>query len=222
MTSKPTILQRTQFDEERARRILLYIYPQKYADAVLADAPDIVCPSAKIGVEVTSGLREDIQQNLAHAASITGKTTNELTKNDKANIEKKRILHFQTAKGLHVAGTWATWGSTFSHEKILMRKTINLNKPHYRLFDQNELFVFAWLIDSDELQEALDYIAGRQWLDASMSRSFNTIYIFDGKVLAEVNVSNMQVNRHPIPNEIMKQISNGAYEAVIVKEGVKK
>lgn len=218
MTARPTIQQRIRFDEERARRMLLHIYPQKYADAELADAPDIVCPSSEIGVEVTSGLREDIQQNIARAASITGKTTDELTKNDKANIEKKRILHFQTAKGLHVAGTWATWGSPFSHEKILIRKAINLNKSHYRLFEQNELFVFAWLIDSDELQEALDYIAGRRWLEASMSRSFDTIYIFDGKVLTEVNVSNMQVTRHPIPNEIMKQISKESYETVIDKK----
>ena len=218
MTARPMIQQRIRFDEERARRMLLHIYPQKYADAELADAPDIVCPSSEIGVEVTSGLREDIQQNIARAASITGKTTDELTKNDKANIEKKRILHFQTAKGLHVAGTWATWGSTFSHEKILIRKAINLNKSHYRLFEQNELFVFAWLIDSDELQEALDYIAGRRWLEASMSRSFDTIYIFDGTVLTEVNVSNMQVTRHPIPNEIMKQISKESYETVIDKK----
>lgn len=214
MTSKPTIQQRTQFDEERARRILLYIYPQKYADAVLADAPDIVCPSAKIGVEVTSGLREDIQQAIARAVSITGKTTAELTKNDKTNIEKRRILHFRTAKGLHVAGAWATWGSAFSHEKILNQKAKNLNKPHYQFFDQNELFIFAWLIDFDELQEALEYIAGRQWLEASMSHSFNTIYIFDGKMLTEVSVSSMQVNHHPIPNELMKQISIEAWKSV--------
>ena len=51
-----------------------------------------------------------------------------------------------------------------------------------------------------------------------MSRSFDTIYIFDGKVLTEVNVSNMQVTRHPIPNEIMKQISKESYETVIDKK----
>ena len=88
MTARPMIQQRIRFDEERARRMLLHIYPQKYADAELADAPDIVCPSSEIGVEVTSGLREDIQQNIARAASITGKTTDELTKNDNAYIEK--------------------------------------------------------------------------------------------------------------------------------------
>ena len=131
MTSKPTILQRTQFDEERARRILLYIYPQKYADAVLADAPDIVCPSAKIGVEVTSGLREDIQQNLARAASITGKTTNELTKNDKANIEKSGFFIFKHTHLQRIPGFRRKLNDGFSHgfiESLIKRNSRLLRK----------------------------------------------------------------------------------------------
>ena len=43
MEKQFSIRQRTQFDEERARRMLMYVHPKKYEDAVLADAPDIVC-----------------------------------------------------------------------------------------------------------------------------------------------------------------------------------
>lgn len=85
-----TIKQRTQFDEERARRMLGYVYPEKYGEAVLSDAPDIVCEKVGIGVEVTSGLRQDILQDISRAASISGKMDDELTKIDRVNIEKER------------------------------------------------------------------------------------------------------------------------------------
>lgn len=142
-----TIKQRTQFDEERARRMIGYAYPEKYGDAVLSDAPDIICEKHGIGIEVTSGLRQDILQDLSRASSISGKMDDELTRIDKVNIEKDRVLSLHTDSGRNIAATWATWGSTFDHETILQKNCSKLNKPHFRVFNRNELFIFAWLID---------------------------------------------------------------------------
>ena len=142
-----TIKQRTQFDEERARRMIGYVYPEKYGDAVLSDAPDIICEKHGIGIEVTSGLRQDILQDLSRASSISGKMDDELTRSDKVNIEKDRVLSLHTDSGRNIAATWATWGSTFEHETILQKNCSKLNKPHFRVFNRNELFIFAWLID---------------------------------------------------------------------------
>ena len=136
-----TIKQRTQFDEERARRMLRYVYPEKYDDAVLSDAPDIVCEKLDIGVEVTSGLRQDILQDISRAASISGKMDDELTKIDRVNIEKERVLSLHTDSGMNLAATWATWGNTFDHKTILRKKCQKLNKPHFRVFNHNELFI---------------------------------------------------------------------------------
>ena len=209
-----TIRQRTQFDEERARRMLAYVYPQKYDDALLSDAPDIVCEKHSVGIEVTSGLREDILQSLSRAASITGKTDDELTKIDKVNIQKDRVLSFHTNSGVNIAGTWATWGSTFAHETILKKKCQKLNSPHFRVFDHNELFIFAWLIDQDELNEAIEYIAGGKWFAKNAGYVFDTIYIFDDKVLTEVVVDGIQIISHVIPATIMRRISEESYNQV--------
>lgn len=209
-----TIRQRTQFDEERARKMLAYVYPEKYGDAVLSDAPDIVCERFGIGIEVTSGLRQDILQDISRAACISGKMDDELTKIDRVNIEKDRVLSLHTDSGMNIAATWATWGSTFDHETILQKKCCKLNKPHFRVFNRNELFIFAWLIDQDELNEAIEYIASRKWIAEDTKRGFDTIYIFDDKVLTEVVVNGMHVAKHMIPNSIMHQISEEAYQTI--------
>ena len=137
MEKQFTIRQRTQFDEERARRMLMYVHPEKYEDAVLADAPDIVCEKHSVGVEVTSGLRQDILQDLSRAGRISGKMDDELTKIDRDNIEKGRVLSFRTDSGVNMAGTWATWGSTFGHATILKKKCQKLNSSHFRVFGHN-------------------------------------------------------------------------------------
>lgn len=214
MEKQFTIRQRTQFEEERARRMLIYVYPEKYDDALLSDAPDIICEKHDVGIEVTSGLREDILQSLSRASSISGKKDDELTKYDKVNIEKGRVLSFHTNSGMNVAATWATWGSTFGHETILKKKCQKLNNPHFRLFGRNELFIFAWLSDQEELDDALDYIAGRDWIDDEAKYSFDTIYIFDDKVLTEVTVEGMHIIRHVIPEAIMYWISEESYKQV--------
>lgn len=214
MEKQFTICQITQFDEERARRMLMYVYPEKYNDAVLADAPDIFCEKHSVGVEVTSGLRQDIFQDLSRAGSISGKTDDELTKIDRENIEKRRVWSFQTDSGMNVAGTWATWGSTFAHETILKKKCQKLNSAHFRVFDHNELFIFAWLIDQDELEEAFEYIAGGKWIAEDARYRFDTIYIFDDKELTEVVVDGMQIISHTIPGTIMHRISEESYKQV--------
>ena len=75
-----------------------------------------------------------------------------------------RVLSFRTDSGVNMAGTWATWGSTFDHETILKKKCQKLNSSHFRVFGHNELFIFAWLIDQEELEEALEYISVGKWI----------------------------------------------------------
>lgn len=214
MEKQFTIRQKTQFDEERARRMLMYVHPEKYEDAVLADAPDIVCEKHNVGVEVTSGLRQDILQDLSRAGRISGKMDDELTKIDRENIEKGRVLSFRTDSGVNIAGTWATWGSTFGHETILKKKCQKLNSSHFRVFRHNELFIFAWLIDQEELDEALEYIAAGKWIAEDARYVFDTIFIFDDKVLTEVVMDGMQIISHAIPGAVMHRISEESYKQV--------
>ena len=192
----------------------MYVYPEKYEDAVLADAPDIVCEKHSVGVEVTSGLRQDILQDLSRAGRISGKTDAELTKIDRENIEKGRVLSFRTDSGVNMAGTWATWDSTFGHETILKKKCKTLTSSHFRVFRHNELFIFAWLIDQEELDEALEYIATGKWIAENARYVFDTIFIFDDKVLTEVVVDGMQIISHAIPGTIMHRISEESYMQV--------
>lgn len=214
MEKQFTIRQKTQYDEERARRMLMYVYPEKYEDAILADAPDIFCEKHSVGVEVTSGLRQDILQDLSRAGRISGKMDDELTKIDRENIEKGRVLSFRTNSGVNMAGTCATWGSTFGHESILKKKCQKLNSSHFRVFRYNELFIFAWLIDQEELNEALEYIAAGKWIAEDARYVFDTIFIFDDKVLTEVVVDGMQIISHAIPGAIMHRISKESYKQV--------
>lgn len=214
MEKQFSIRQRTQFDEERARRMLMYVHPKKYEDAVLADAPDIVCEKYSVGVEVTSGLRQDILQDISRAGRISGKKDDELTKIDRENIEKGRVLSFRTDSGVNIAGTWATWGSTFGHATILKKKCQKLNNSHFRVFKHNELFIFAWLIDQEELDEALEYIAAGKWIAEDARYVFDTIFIFDDKVLTEVVMDGMQSISHAIPGAIMHRISDESYKQV--------
>ena len=58
-------------------------------------------------------------------------------------------------------------------QAILKKKCQKLNSSHFRVFGHNELFIFAWLIDQEELEEALEYISVGKWI-AEDAR-----YVFD-------------------------------------------
>ena len=124
MREKWSSKQQTKFSEERSRLILAYVYPEKYSDAVLGESPDIQNPIASVGVEVTSGMRPDIQEGVSRALSITGKTASEFTKHDIANIEQNRVISIQMPNGMYVAATKSYWGNNFAYKECIEKKIV--------------------------------------------------------------------------------------------------
>lgn len=57
MKPQPSSQAKKKLEEERARRILLHLFPEEYVNTILAEAPDIITIDGKIGVEVTNALR---------------------------------------------------------------------------------------------------------------------------------------------------------------------
>lgn len=59
---KITSKEKHQFEEERAKELLAYIFPEKYKNALLQESPDIYVPSLEIGVEVTDSMKKAVQE----------------------------------------------------------------------------------------------------------------------------------------------------------------
>lgn len=64
------------------------------------------------------------------------------------------------------------------------------------------------------MDEAIEYIASRKWIADEKKYCFDTIYVFDDKVLTEVVVDGMCVVGHMIPNSIMQKISADSFKTV--------
>jgi len=164
--------QKTRFEEERARLVLLHIKPDRYRGAVLSESPDIICEESGIGVEVTSCMAQLFRERESIATGICGKLEEDLTEKQLKPIRNQDIRIKQFVDGRLIVG-FAMWGDPFDIAPVLNDKIQKLNST-YRYFDTNELFVFAWLSDDDDLSKMISQI---KTINFGTSKGFDSIYI---------------------------------------------
>lgn len=155
--------------ENRARRLLIYLFPLKYSDTRLSDRPDIVSPD--VGCEVTNSLIAPIFEITSHEPSLFD--------GDFYPIKDKVIEMIQesgkdipTDEGIH------------EYERIYLQKLKNLNSGGYQLFPENNLFIFSWLYDEKSVMEFLELIEEEE---KEYKYTFDYIYLYFDRVLMEIN-----------------------------------
>lgn len=206
---KYTGRQKTRFDEERARLILKQLLPERYSDGELSESPDIVCKANSIGIEVTSCRKPDHREKDSIVSTITGKSVNELTEKEKGMILRKDVIARPLPNGIMIAG-YAMWGDEYDIVPILNKKLKKL-RNQYRTFDSNELFVFAWLIDDDELEKmVLDIYS----INFKNEKGFDSIYICrENSLNSNVGIFRLTQSEQTfllIERQAMHQISTNA------------
>lgn len=201
---------RTKFEEERARQILCHFYPEKYLKSELNDSPDIINNNLNIGVEVTSAMKENINENISRVSSIVGKYENELTKIDLKNIKTGNVIPYKMPNNKLTAAT-VFWGNSFDFKKIYNKKINKLNSSHYKKFEENNLFVFAWMADSDEIDEGISFFLN---IDEMKAYKFKYIYIFSGDNLYTINLNLKYYEFEKIDSKDLIKISNSSFEKI--------
>ena len=110
---KISAIAKKKFQEELARKILIYCYPQKYQNAQLAESPDIINDNLSIGVEVTQSLLSPIQENMSRAIDISGKREEELSLINLKNIQRNQIIAKKLPNGQYLCA-FTAWGNLHS------------------------------------------------------------------------------------------------------------
>jgi len=227
MTVKISSEKRKKFDEERARQILAFFFPDKYSDSFLSERPDIVNKKLGIGVEVTNSQNPYIHEGLSRASSITGKREEELSWIDKENIRKQNIFVDILPEGQFLAGM-TFWGSTDDFMNIFDKKTKSLNNAGFQIFKSNNLFIFAWMVDKEEISEFISTLKLR--LNASNqlkemnnqnkveSLNFDFVYVFNEHTLQEICLSDITVYEYFMDEQAMTVISENSFEKIIGKK----
>lgn len=216
MMQKPKIKssKRHKFEEERARRVLMYCFPEKYSSAQLSEAPDIVVPDLSIGVEVTESMVQPVQQNMSRAGSIVGKEIDKLSTIDKENIAKNRVIAQSTPNGQYIAG-FAMLGNSHDLFSAYIRKIAKLNAKHFGVYRENNLFMLSWMIDKDELSGEIQKILLYSLGDIGYTYNFNYIYICTEKQLITIDLKSQQVYIIQIPSSVMSEISEKSFTEVL-------
>lgn len=203
-----------KFEEERAKRVLMYCFPDRYQNAELSESPDIVVPDLSIGVEVTGSLRQFLQENFSLADNIAKKASTELSKCEKEAITEQRIFVSTLPNGQHFAG-FTSWGDQHDLGTAYLKKLCKLNKHHFKRFEENNLFIFAWMIDEDELTRGISEIIHSLDLPPEYKHSFDNIYICSETLLVHIRAKDRSVHHFYIPSEIMTSISEESFLKII-------
>jgi hypothetical protein len=210
-----TSIEKHKFQEERARNVLTYIFPIKYKETVLQDSPDIYIPNSCIGIEVTDSTKTLVQENASWASDITGKTSEELSYNDNRHIKNHDISISVLPNGQYSA-VFAFWGDEHDILSAYYKKLNKLNSKHFNRYNENNLFIYAWMIDKDDIEnEITKIIQHDQKINSNLSYKFDYIYIFTGKVLYCITMKNADVEIFTIPENMMQQISNASFIKVL-------
>ena len=209
---KPRIgsLQKKKFKEEQAKLILTYCFPNRYQSAELSESPDIVVPGLSIGIEVTECVHQGLQQNMSRAHNITGKTHKELSEIDKKNVMEQHVFVHELPNGTLIAG-FTSWGNQHDLMASYSKKLKKLNEHHFKHYKENNLFIFAWLIDEDELTKGISEIINSLNLPIEHKYSFDNIYIYKETSLVHICVKNQSVNYLHVPHEVMTNISEESF-----------
>lgn len=210
MKIKPTSKKLHEFEEERAKEILAYVFPHKYAGAELQESPDIYVPDSCIGVEVTDSTKQSIHEIISRASNIVGKTSEELSERDIWSIQNYNIKVLKHQNGQLMALT-SFWGGEHDILSAYLKKYEKLNSEHFKRYKENNLFIFAWMIDDEDMDDEILIILQH---DPKSSYKFDHIYIFSEKVLCCVDCNNANTEKYPVPPKVMEKISKTSFEKV--------
>jgi hypothetical protein len=193
----PTSQQKKKFEEERARRILLYLFPEKYGQTTLSEAPDIITNQNNIGIEVTSSMVGYNQNGLADFRSGE----------EAAN------------PGVYLA-SFVFWGVAHNIESIFNKKLRKLNSPHYHLFNENNLFIYAWLIDDAKLQNGISAICNKIHSLKNAENNtgdyklFDHVYIITGRQLVALATTDCHIKRYDLSSAELSMLSQEAFTEI--------
>lgn len=215
---KMTSYEKKKFEEGRALKVLQLIFPEKYRGAVLSDAPDIKNAKLGIGVEVTSSIKQEVQEGTAKVRELNGKGVNELTQRNFEQIKSKGV-HVYISPLQKVVSVFTYWGNTHDPIQAYYTKIEKLNAPHYTTYPENNLFITSWMIDHDELESCLEYFKKGQNLTRERQNSegqtiFDRVYILTEGLLIEINIEKGSICRHLIKREQMDNINQSAFKDV--------
>lgn len=218
---KLTSVEKKKFEEERARRILMLFFPEKYNESYLSDRPDIVNRRLGIGVEVTDSLLDSIQEKLSKAAPFSGKYGKDLERYLQENIIKRRVSAYTLPNGQVLPG-FTFWGSTHDLISAYERKLESMNKEGFQLFEENNLFIYAWLSDEKAITEFIAHVhknGGSEPHKEALgeeeeTRQFDLIYVFREHKLLEIRRKDGVVTEFRIDSEELDHISDETFEKI--------
>ena len=208
-----------RYEEERARLVLLNTIFNEYYDSFLSESPDIVSYDRKIGTEVVDAKKEKLKELEAHTDSIVGKDKSELTKNDVKNIESGEVeVSLIINNKIAAAGPPAYWGGDFDFTKCITKKLQLLNTENFNKYQENRLFIFAWMLDRSDIivDRTYEEISNIEYKNYEIV--FDVIYIFTGSMLIEFKIKDNQYSEIQITHEKVKKISKDAYENIFKKK----
>lgn len=185
--------------ENRAKRILGFIFPTEYSKARLSDRPDIVSPS--IGCEVTNSLITPIFEILSREPSVFHGDFYPL----KEKVEKilnERGREIGLEEGIH------------DYERIYLQKLKNLNSGGYQLFEENNLFIFSWIYEEKAVMEFLE-LAEKP--PEHYKYTFDRIYLFFDQVLVEMILGSGEYRIYPLEEGEQRRILKRSAREVRIK-----
>lgn len=221
MNRKLTSVEKKKFEEERARRILMLFFPEKYNESFLSDRPDIVNIKSRIGVEVTDSLLNSIQERMSKAGSTSGKYGKDLERYLQENIIKRKVGAYTLPDGQVLSG-FTFWGSTHDLINAYAKKLESMNKEGFQLFEENNLFIYAWLSDEKIIREFIAYMqkddrgesVARSPVAADETRQFDLVYVFIEQKLVEIRLKDNLVTEFDMDSEELDRISSEAFEKI--------
>lgn len=165
----------TKLREEYARQVLLAMYPEKYQSSLLEDQPDIQNEQKDIGVEVTGTLEQRLRYGIAQFSTLYNKHTNTVTSKKKEQLKKHRVRLVTDGNGtIKFIIPEAVWGSGNKTKEAFSNKLDKLNDGNYKIFKENNLFLFAEGEEEYEVLNLIEYIKTSE----RKSREFNLIYLY--------------------------------------------
>lgn len=178
---------RKRVREEYARQVLLTLFTKKYQDSFLADKPDIQNLVHSIGVEVTNTMDQRLQYGIAQFSPIYNKHISTVTPKKKEQLQKHKVKLDTDENGIiKFILPEAFWGSGNRTKEAFISKQNKLNEGNYKIFKENNLFLFAENEEEDEILELIEYIQSCE----KSKRNFNLIYIYTYKELFEISTYN--------------------------------
>lgn len=211
---KPSSQEKKKFVEERARQILFYQFPKLYQNSYLSESPDIQTADETVCVEVTNALTREFQASMSRIGNITEKEESPLAGMNQADRESNRVAAQLTSNGDYFA-SFGVWGDIHDIEHAYENKLKKLNSAHFQKCRTNNLFIYAWFIDDEDLFASIKTIQQLYREESAYSVHFHTVYLFTGSLLIEINLGSSQVLHHAISEEILNEISHRSFELIM-------